>query len=572
MHEGSLSTQGSAVRTPPPLARELAQLAVVALAYWLAAKLSLNLALVRGQVTPIWPPTGIALVALLVLGRRAWPAIGIAAFAVNLPIGPSPVGAAVIAAGNTLAPFVAAELLRWVDFRQELDRLRDAIALILIAAVSVMTISATIGSSVLLLSGAIPVRDFWPTWAVWWAGDATGVLLVAPFLLSLRPSRSSREFTWQSAAEFTALLLGIGCVTYVLFQTRFGVEYLVLPLIMVAAWRFRLRGAAPAALIASGVAIWAAVKGIGPFSTETLLQKMVTLQVFNVSVALASFLVASFVDTHEREEEVTRLYLSERLAGEANSAFLNMAAHELRTPISVLSGYLSMMSDGSLGPAPEKWRRPIDVMTVKSRELAKIVDALLEASRIGAHALPSSIGNIDLRNVIHDAIERARPRADLVGALIATGPMSDPVPVLGDAAQLGRVMDNLINNGLTYSSEPPRLSITVSVGPRGAVVRVADNGVGIREAERERVFERFHRSNDPAVHNVPGTGLGLYISRQLAEGHGGSLVVASSAPDVGTVFALTLPLSEAANARAPQFQAGPGRDPPTKQPEQAGSR
>ena len=281
-------------------------------------------------------------------------------------------------------------------------------------------------------------------------------------------------------------------------------------------------------------------------------------------MAVASFLVASFVDAHEREEELTRLYVSERLAGEANSAFLNMAAHELRTPISVLIGYLSMMSDGSLGPAPEKWRRPIDVLMVKSRELAKIVDALLEASRIGAQALPSNVGSIDLRNVIHDAIERARPRTDLLGAVIVTGPMSDPVPVLGDAAQLGRVMDNLINNGLTYSVEPPRLSITVSAGPRAAVVRIADNGVGIRATERERVFERFHRSNDPALHNVPGTGLGLYISRQLAEGHGGSLVVASSAPDVGTVFALTIPRTAAVIAGAAQLQAEPRRDQPAK--------
>jgi signal transduction histidine kinase len=534
---------------------------VVALGYWLAAKLSLNLALVRGQVTPIWPPTGIAMAALLVLGRRAWVAIFIAAFAVNLPIGPSPVGAAVIAAGNTLAPFVAAELLRWVDFRQELDRLGDALALILFAALSAMTISATVGGSVLFFSGEIQARDFWPTWAVWWAGDAMGVLLVAPFLLSLRPSRWSEEFAWRSVAELTALLLGIGLVTGVLFETRFRVEYLVLPLIMLAAWRFRLRGAAPAALIASGVAIWAAVQGIGPFSDQGLLQKMVTLQVFNVSVALASFVVTSVVNTYEREEEVTRLYLSERLAGEANSAFLNMAAHELRTPISVLMGYLSMMSDGSLGDPPDKWRGPVDILTVKSRELADIVDGLLEASRIGARALHSKVRNIDLRDVIHGAIARARPRADLMSAVVAVGPMSDPVPVLGDAAQLGRVMDNLINNGLAYSVESPRLSIAVSTGPRGALVRIADNGVGIRETERERVFERFHRIHDPAVHNVQGTGLGLYISRQLVEGHGGSLVVASSAPGVGTVFALTLPLSVAASARATEFAAEPRHDP-----------
>ena len=167
------------------LARELFRLALVATAYWLAARLSLNLALVHGQVTPVWPPTGIAVVAFLLMGRGAWPAIALAAFAVNLPIGPSPAGAAVISVGNTLAPLVAVELLRRVDFHHELDRLRDAIALILIGALGGMAISATVGSSVLVLSGSVPAANFWSTWAVWWTGDAMGVLLVAPLLLSV---------------------------------------------------------------------------------------------------------------------------------------------------------------------------------------------------------------------------------------------------------------------------------------------------------------------------------------------------------------------------------------------------
>ena len=150
-------------------------MALVAVAYWLAARLSLSFAVVHGQVTPVWPPSGIALVAFLVIGRRAWPAIALGAFAVNLPIGPSPLGAAVIAAGNTLAPFAAAELLRRVDFHRELDRLRDAIAIIVIGALGAMTISATIGSAVLILSGSVPATNFWSTWAVWWTGDAMGV-------------------------------------------------------------------------------------------------------------------------------------------------------------------------------------------------------------------------------------------------------------------------------------------------------------------------------------------------------------------------------------------------------------
>src|SRR5229473_5477771 len=354
----------------------LLQLAVVALAYWLAALVSLKLALVHGQVTPIWPPTGIALVAILVFGRRVWPAVFVAALAVNLPIGPSPLGAAFIAAGNTLAPLTAAALLKRAGFRIELDRLRDASAIILLGALVAMTISATIGTTVLVVSGAVPVDGFWSTWAVWWAGDAMGVLLVAPFILSLLPNAGAPEPTLRSGAELVALLFAIGIVTFLLFQNSLRLEYLVFPLIMLAAWRFRLRGAAPAALIASGIAIWSAVQGAGPFGGETLFEKMVTLQVFNVFVALTSLVLAAFVEDRARTEEMTRLYVAAKAASETKSAFLNSAAHEMLSPVTVLAGYLSLLSGGSLGKPPAAWETPVNILMQKTREMERIVSDL----------------------------------------------------------------------------------------------------------------------------------------------------------------------------------------------------
>ena len=118
------------------------QVAALALVYGVAAQLSLRLALVHGQVTPIWPPTGIAVVALFLLGRRFWPAIAIGAFLVNAPISSSLLVAACIAAGNTLAPLVAVFVLERMGFRPELDRLRDAVALVA-AALGSTLVSAT---------------------------------------------------------------------------------------------------------------------------------------------------------------------------------------------------------------------------------------------------------------------------------------------------------------------------------------------------------------------------------------------------------------------------------------------
>ncbi len=130
----------SAIRTTLP------RLVVVAVVYWLAARASLSLALVHGQVTPIWPPTGIALVAILIFGRSMALGVFVGALAVNLPIGPTPISAVLIAAGNTLAPVAAAELLNRIGFRRELDRLRDAAAIIVLAALVAMTLSGSSGS------------------------------------------------------------------------------------------------------------------------------------------------------------------------------------------------------------------------------------------------------------------------------------------------------------------------------------------------------------------------------------------------------------------------------------------
>jgi signal transduction histidine kinase len=525
----------------------LLQLTVVALAYWFAAGVSLKLALVHGQVTPIWPPTGIALAAILVLGRRVWPGVFLAALAVNLPIGPSILGAVSIAAGNTIAPITAAALLKRAGFRIALDRLRDAVAIIVLGALAAMTISATVGTSVLVLSGAVPTDSFWSTWAVWWTGDAMGVLLVAPFLLSLLPNARSQAMTLRKAAELSALLVVVAILTFVLFENSLRLEYLVFPLLMLAAWRFHLRGAAPAALVASGVAIWSAVQGTGPFATETLVQKMITLQAFNVCVALTSLVLAAVVEARERSQEMTRLYVAANAASQTKSRFLNMAAHELQTPLSVLSGYLSLLSGGSVGSPPPAWEAPLGILVAKTRELERIVDDLLNASNLEVIEQDLERETVDLRRAVNEAVERVQPRAVLLRADVTVKVPKDPVPVEADEGQLGRVLDDLLNNALTYTVRRPQLVIGLSTHSRTAIVRVADNGIGIPKDDRERVFDRLYRVADPRV-VVPGIGLGLFIGRQLAESYGGTLVVESSSPGTGTVFALTLPLSRSTAA------------------------
>jgi integral membrane sensor domain MASE1 len=135
-----------------------ASLLLVAVAYYAAAKLGLRLALVGRNITPFWPPTGIAVVAFILLGRSMWPGVALAAFAVNLPISTNGLAAAATAAGNTLAPLVAATLLSRVGFHRQIDRLRDATAIVFVGALLSMSISASVGTGTLVVPRGSPVR------------------------------------------------------------------------------------------------------------------------------------------------------------------------------------------------------------------------------------------------------------------------------------------------------------------------------------------------------------------------------------------------------------------------------
>jgi PAS domain S-box-containing protein len=270
------------------------------IAYYLAAQLSLQLALVGENITPLWPPTGIALVGFILRGKRLWPGVAIAAFAVNLTISATPLAAAATAAGNTLAPLAAAILLGRVGFRPQLDRLRDALAIVFLAALASMLISATIGAATLLASGVIEGSEFLGAWSVWWAGDAMGILVVAPFLLTITTIRQHpvpRGWKLIEAAALVAAMIGISTLVV---ATDLPIIFLLFPILGWAAWRFQQPGAAPSALLVSLFATWAAVEGRGLFDGLSLSGRMFTLQAFNASVAFTSFFFATVVGERVR--------------------------------------------------------------------------------------------------------------------------------------------------------------------------------------------------------------------------------------------------------------------------------
>ena len=267
---------------------------------------------------------------------------------------------------------------------------------------------------------------------------------------------------------------------------------------------------------------------------------------------------AVFVELYQKTAEVRELYATAQESSRSKSEFLNMAAHELRTPLSVVSGYLALLAEGSLGDPPVGWKMPLDMLNSKTSELNRIVDDLLLASRMDVNSLPDRVSLFDLQLVVRGAQARAEPRVQLLEATLELAGDAQPVLVQADAEHVGRILDNLINNALTYCVGKPVVTLTVG-GDEQPTVAVSDNGVGIPRDKRELVFERFVRLDDEQIGPVPGTGLGLYISRELARRHGGSLILEESAPGKGSRFLLRLPAPRSLEEVRPNGPAASSR-------------
>ena len=230
-----------------------------------------------------------------------------------------------------------------------------------------------------------------------------------------------------------------------------------------------------------------------------------------------------------------------RQVGQARSAFLNLAAHELRTPLTVIRGYLSMLEDGTY-PVPERTREEaVETLVAKAQELETLVESLVMAARLEGGTLPRTPVALDVGRAVREAAERARPRARLENASIELRLPGGVRPVASaDAGHVARILDNLLNNALTHSAGPAR--VTMEVRSSDAIeVAVSDRGQGIPADQHALVFERFHRVEGSTSRGGAGLGLGLSISRELAHLNGGALVLERSVPGRGSVFVLRLP-------------------------------
>jgi signal transduction histidine kinase len=250
----------------------------------------------------------------------------------------------------------------------------------------------------------------------------------------------------------------------------------------------------------------------------------------------------AMADLQAREADTLRQQIEQTIKLEQLQAdYLKLASHELRGPLGLIRGYVSMMGDGTFGAMPDELRQVIPVLLARIEEMNRLINEMLETARLEDGALQLQLSPLDLRPVVTGGVQTLEPLADPGHRLLASVP-GEAVMVEGDASRLTMIVANLVHNAIKYSPAGGEVRVVCRIQDGSAMVDVSDQGIGIAAADRDRLFTRFGRIESPQTHGIPGTGLGLYLARDLARRHGGDITVASE-PGRGSTFTLSLPLA-----------------------------
>ena len=239
-----------------------------------------------------------------------------------------------------------------------------------------------------------------------------------------------------------------------------------------------------------------------------------------------------FAREQEARAEVER-------ASRLKDDFLAVLSHELRTPLNAVMGYSQLLSAGILPPA--RAAHAIQAIQRNAQAQARLVESLLDLSRVMAGKLALNLEEIDLGSVIESAVDALRPEAETKSISLDVRMPPARMRMVGDAARLQQVFWNLLSNAIKFTRGPGRVIVTGGVHEEHLRVSVADQGQGISPEFLPHVFDRFRQGASTDGHSPAGLGLGLALVREMVQAHGGTVVAESAGEGSGSTFTVTLP-------------------------------
>ena len=461
---------------------------ILAVIYFIAGKLGLMLASLHASASPVWPPAGIALAASLLLGYRAWPAIFIGAFLVNVTTAGNVATAFATATGNTLEALVGAWLVnRFAGGTNVFDSLQGVFKFALAAGISAI-ISPAFGVTSLGVAGFADWANYGAISLTWWLGDATGDLVFTPLVL-LWSVASKRRWNKKEAAEVGALLLLLVVLSAVVFggwpavsARNYPIVLICGPIVIWTAFRFTQRETATGIFILSAIAVWGTLHGFGPFVSETENQSLLAVQWWTAVLSITAMaLSAGMAERRRVEEELQQQKVVVETANRTKDLFSAMLSHELRTPITpVISALESLDTE----PAQTDGDRSVEPKSDLEFEIAQLL--LIDVAGYSKLLINEQIELLQELNQIVRSTECFRS-AEASGKLNRV-PMGDGMALLFFHSPEEPVRCAFEISRALQDHPRIRLRMGVHSGPVNRITDVNDNtnfaGSGINVAQR----------------------------------------------------------------------------------------
>ncbi|MSR70947.1 response regulator [Candidatus Kaiserbacteria bacterium] len=519
------------------------QVAGLFILYCILGRLGLSINPVHTFAALVWPAAGVGLAALVIYGYRLWPAIALGAFVINLSVGAGFFVALGMAAGNTLEALAAAYVLRhYARFNPRLRHLRDNIWFIAVALTAPL-LSALIGVGSAWFGGQIPSAAFLTAATTWWVGDMVGILVVAPFIFKWFPGPP----LVRTPAQYLELCLAVGAVfctaVFVFWTPQMHLTYYVFVPLAWVALRTGPRGITFALFIAAATAVSGTLLGLGPYTVHELFE----LQLF-LGTMSALFLVLTTVVEERKEaqvllghhvDELERALSKASSEDKAKKDFLSILAHELRNPLAaILSSAELLRLQEVHAPDTAALLQTIDD---RIRSMTVMLDDLLDISRISHNKLTLRKETISMDSVIDRSVRTSQAFIRSRGHTLSVRKPEQDLYLEADPIRLEQIIVNLLNNAAKYTNQNGSIEFSTKKDGDAAVITVCDNGIGIQKNMLERIFEPFFQIGRGSL-PTQGLGVGLPLTRQLVELHGGTVKATSQGEGKGSQFTVRLPL------------------------------
>jgi len=278
-----------------------------------------------------------------------------------------------------------------------------------------------------------------------------------------------------------------------------------------------------------------------PFLMRTFQLRIFTTSIFILFCILGYLLIKTTYQEMERREKLQVAYEELKRLDIAKSEFISIASHQLRTPLSAIKGYLSMILEGSYGKLPEKVKKPMENVFVSNERLIKLVNDILSVSKIEAGEMEMNWKREDLREIIKEVISELSIKAKEKNLYLNFEEPKEFPKVLLDREKIRQVILNLVDNAIRYTQKGG-VTVKLQIANGRLQIVVSDTGEGLTKEEKEKLFERFSRGTAGTKFWTEGAGLGLYVARRFVEMHNGKIWAESEGRGKGSTFYVELPM------------------------------